>query len=101
MALMFPLVMPSLTYAADVNVTSIETFIKSIVNISASLAGLVTAAFFVWGGFGYITSSSNIDRLDRSKRTLLHAGLGLMIDIAIIAAGQLSSIVALSTRGLS
>lgn len=98
-AALSPFVMSSLTFAADANVSSIETFIKSIVNILASLAGLVAAAFFVWGGFGYITSSGNIERLDRSKRTLFHSGLGLVIVLAAFVIANVVTSLATSAFG--
>ena len=95
-ALLSPFVMTSLTFAADPNVSSIETFIRTVINVLASLAGLIAAGFFVWGGFGYITSSGNIERLDRSKRTLLHAGLGLVI---VLAAFVIANIVTTVAQG--
>lgn len=78
-------------------VLSESSCIKSIVNILASLAGLVAAGCFVWGGLGYITSSGNIERLDRSKRTLLHAGLGLVIVLAAFVIANIVSTLATDT----
>lgn len=98
-ALMSPFIMSSLTFAADANVSSIETFIRTVVNILASLAGLVAAGFFVWGGLGYITSSGNIERLDKSKRTLFHAGLGLVIVIAAFVIANIVTTIAQSAFG--
>ena len=37
-------------FAASADVTKIETFIKSIIQVFVTLAGLVSAGFFVWGG---------------------------------------------------
>lgn len=53
--------------AAPSDVTKIETFIKSVIQVLVTLAGLVSAGFFVWGGVGYITSSGNPESLDKSK----------------------------------
>ena len=66
-ALMFA----SPVFAASADVTKIETFIKSIIQILVTLAGLISAGFFVWGGVGYITSSGNPETLDRSKKTIM------------------------------
>jgi hypothetical protein len=44
-----------------------------------TIAGLVSAGFFVWGGIGYITSSGNPETLDRSKKTILYSAIGLAI----------------------
>jgi len=53
------LISASPVYAQSADVTKIQTFIKSIIQILVTIAGLVSAGFFVWGGFGYITSSGN------------------------------------------
>lgn len=68
---------PALAAASDV--TKIETFIKSVIQVLVTLAGLVSAGFFVWGGVGYITSSGNPETLERSKKTILYSGIGLAI----------------------
>ena len=66
-------------YAAAADVTSIQTFIKSIIQILVTLAGLTAAGFFVWGGVGYITSSGNPESLDRAKKTILYSAIGLAV----------------------
>jgi predicted small integral membrane protein len=71
-------------------VGQIQTFIQSIIQILVTISGLVAAGFFVWGGFGYITSSGNPESLDRSKKTILYSGVGLTI---VLAAFVLSNIV--------
>ena len=71
-------------------VGKIQTFIQNIIQVLVTLAGLTAAGFFVWGGFGYITSSGNPEHLDRSKRTILYSALGLAI---VLGAFVLSNIV--------
>lgn len=61
------------------DVDKIENFIKSIIQVLVTLAGLISAGFFVWGGVGYITSFGNPETLERSKRTILYSGVGLAI----------------------
>lgn len=73
------LVMVSPVYAASADVTKIETFIKSIIQVLVTLAGLISAGFFVWGGVGYMTSSGNPEMLDRSKKTIMYSGIGLAV----------------------
>lgn len=73
------LTLASPVYAQSGDVTKIQTFIKSIIQILVTIAGLVSAGFFVWGGFGYITSSGNPEMLDRSKKTILYSAIGLAI----------------------
>ena len=60
-------------------VSQIQTFIESIIQVMITLAGLVAVGFFVYGGFGYITSSGNPESLDRSKKTILYSAIGLAI----------------------
>lgn len=84
------LIFASPVYAASADVTSIQTFIKSIIQILVTIAGLVSAGFFVWGGFGYITSSGNPEMLDRSKKTILYSAVGLAI---VLGAFVLTNIV--------
>ena len=71
-------------------VSQIQSFIQSIIQVMITLAGLVSVGFFVWGGFGYITSSGNPESLDRSKKTILYSAIGLAI---VLGAFVLSNIV--------
>lgn len=66
-------------YAQSADVSKIQTFIQSIISIATTLGGLVATGFFVWGGFGYITSSGNPEALDRSKKTIMYSAIGLAI----------------------
>ncbi|MCL5411925.1 MAG: TrbC/VirB2 family protein [Patescibacteria group bacterium] len=84
------LIFASPVFADDPDVSKIQSFIQSIIQVLVTLAGLVSAGFFVWGGFGYVTSSGNPESLERSKRTILYSGLGLAI---ILGAFVLSNIV--------
>ena len=86
-----PLLMSSVAFAATTGgVTQVESFIKSLIQVVAGLAGLVATGFFVVGGFGYITSSGNPEHLDKSKRTLVFSAIGLAITIGAFV---LSSII--------
>ena len=71
-------------------VSQIQTFIESIIQVMITLAGLVAVGFFVYGGFGYITSSGNPESLDRSKKTILYSAIGLAI---VLGAFVLTSVV--------
>lgn len=78
------------TFATSGDVSQVEDFIRSVIKVIASLAGLIATGFFVVGGLGYITSSGNPEHLDRAKRTLLWSGIGLAI---VIAAFVISNII--------
>ncbi|MEO5949879.1 MAG: MMCAP2_0565 family pilin-like conjugal transfer protein [Candidatus Saccharimonadales bacterium] len=69
-------------FAATGDVSQVQNFIRSIIQIIAGLAGLTATGFFVVGGFTYITSSGNPEHLDRAKRTITWAAIGLAITIA-------------------
>lgn len=89
-AIGIPFVMAHPAFAADGNVTQVESFIRNVIKLAAGLAGLVATGFFVVGGFTYITSSGNPERLDKAKQTLIWSGIGLAI---VIAAFVISNIV--------
>ncbi len=84
------LLLSSPVYAQSADVSKIETFIKSIIQVLVTLAGLISAGFFVWGGVGYITSSGNPETLDRSKKTILYSAIGLAV---VLGAFVLTNIV--------
>lgn len=86
-----PIVLTQTTFAATGDVSSIENFIRSIIQVVAGLAGLIATGFFVIGGFSYITSAGNPEHLDRAKRTLMYSAIGLAITIGAFV---LSNIVA-------
>ena len=57
--------------AASADVTKIQ--------ILVTLAGLISAGFFVWGGVSYITSSGNPVALDQAKNTIKYSAIGLAV----------------------
>jgi purine-cytosine permease-like protein len=82
LAIAIPLIIAQPVLAADGSVTQVENFIRSVISVIAGLAGLVAAGFFVVGGFVYITSTGNPERLEKGKHTLLYSGIGLVIVFA-------------------
>ena len=88
--LLTALFIASPVYAASADVSKIQTFIQSVIQVLVTLAGLVSAGFFVWGGVGYITSSGNPESLDRSKKTIFYSAVGLAI---VLGAFVLSTII--------
>lgn len=90
LAVGLPLLIAQPVFASDGNVAQVETFIRNIIKVVAGLAGLIATGFFVFGGFVYITSSGNPERLERAKHTLIYSGIGLAI---VIGAFVLANIV--------
>lgn len=78
--LFFCWITPALA-AESADVTKVENFIKNIIQVLVTLAGLIAAGFFVAGGIGYITSSGNPEHMDRSKKTIIYSAIGLAIAI--------------------
>ena len=72
------------------SVGQVENFLRSLIKVAAGLSGLVATVFFVIGGFTYITSSGNPEKLEKAKHTLIWSGVGLTI---VIAAFIISNIV--------
>jgi hypothetical protein len=89
-ALGVPLLISHPALAATGSVGQVEGFLRSLIQIIAGLAGLVATGFFVIGGFSYITSAGNPERMDGAKRTITFSAVGLII---VIAAFVLSTIV--------
>jgi TRAP-type C4-dicarboxylate transport system permease small subunit len=85
-----PLLVASPVFAESADVAKIQTFIQSIIQILATLAGLLSVGFFVYGGIGYITSSGNPESLDKSKKTILYSAIGLAV---VLGAFVLSNII--------
>lgn len=98
-ALGLPIILASPALAASGDVTQVENFIRNIIKVIAGLAGLVATGFFVAGGFMYITSSGNPEHLDRAKRTLLWAAIGLGITIAAFVISNIITDIAYGAFG--
>jgi hypothetical protein len=94
-----PLFLSQTALAATADVSSISTFLTSIIQAAAGLAGLIATGFFVIGGFSYITSSGNPEHLQKAKRTLLYSSVGLAITIAAFALSTIVTSLATSAFG--
>jgi uncharacterized membrane protein len=87
---MAPIYTTHSVFADATGVSQVESFMQSVIQVLAGLAGIVATVFIMIGGFGYMTSSGNPMRLEKAKRTLLHSGIGLVI---VIGAFVISSII--------
>ena len=95
-----PLVLSSPAYAdTTAGVSNVENFIRSIITVFAGLAGLVATGFLVAGGFIYITSSGNPEHLDRGKRTITYALIGLAITIGAFVISNIVTSLATNAFG--
>jgi Type IV secretion system pilin len=85
--------------SATADVSQVSSFLKNVIEALAGLSGLVATAFFVVGGFSYITSSGNPQRLEKAKRTILYSAIGLAITIAAFVLSNIVSGLASSAFG--
>lgn len=78
-----PIIFSGLAFAASADgAGQFNNFLTNIIKILTGIASLLAVAFIVIGGLHYITSSGNPERLDKAKRTIMFAGIGLVITIA-------------------
>jgi hypothetical protein len=98
-ALGLPITFITPVLAASGDVGQVESFIRSVIQALAGLAGLVATGFFVVGGFSYITSSGNPEHLDRAKRTIMFSGMGLAITIAAFVISNIVTTLATNAFG--
>jgi hypothetical protein len=75
------LLFASKAYADAPDVSKIENFATNVITVLITLAGLLAAGFFVYGGINYISSSGHPERLDRAKKTIIFSAIGLAICI--------------------
>lgn len=94
-----PFMLNTPVFAATADVGSVESFIKSVIQVIAGLAGLVATGFFVVGGFSYITSSGNPEHLDKAKRTLFYSATGLAITAAAFVISNIVTTLASNAFG--
>jgi hypothetical protein len=94
-----PLVYLAPAFADTAGVSSVESFIKSIIQVMAGFAGLAATAFFIIGGFRYITSSGNPSHLERAKRTIMYSAIGLSITIAAFVVSNIVTTLATNAFG--
>ncbi len=93
------LVVASPVFAQSADVGRVENFIKNIIQILVTLAGITATGFFVWGGFRYITSSGSPEQLEGAKKTILYSAIGLAIALGAFVFSNIVSDLATSAFG--
>src|SRR3989344_215438 len=59
--------------------TVINPLIKKIIDTSLGILGAVTLIVFVIGGFLWLTSAGNEQRVDKGTKTMLYATIGILV----------------------
>lgn len=70
-------------------ISAMRQYVTPTMQTLTSLAALASVFFIVWGGFLYMSSRGNPDKLDQAKRVLKNALIGLVI---VLGAGTLTAI---------
>lgn len=61
------------------NANQLSGVIVGILNAIIAVSGLVAVVFVLIGGINYITSSGDSNKLEKAKKTILYATIGLVI----------------------
>lgn len=100
-AIALPLFAATPVFAADAapGVSQAQNFLTNMVNILASFGGILATGALVWGGIMYVTSSGNLQNIDKAKTILKYAAIGLVIIIVAAAIVNFLSTTAKSAFG--
>lgn len=58
---------------------SLQVIIGNVVRALLGISGSIALLMFLYGGFTWLTSQGEVDKIDTAKRTLTWAGLGLAV----------------------
>lgn len=64
---------------ADANTQGFNDLLRSAVNIISAIVGVVAVIMIIVGGFKYITSGGDSQKISSAKSTLIYAIIGLVI----------------------
>lgn len=61
------------------NKDALPTIITNILYVIIGVAGLVAVIYIIIGGINYMTSAGDTSKLEKAKKTILYACIGLII----------------------
>ncbi len=61
------------------NPNALGVVIGNLLTIALSITGLITLVFIIIAGFGYMSSSGDQGQMEKSKKTLTSAIIGLVV----------------------
>jgi len=61
------------------NVTSVQVIIGNVISALLAITGSLALAMFVWGGFLWVTSAGNQEKVKKGKDAMLWATVGLLV----------------------
>ncbi|MBI2589009.1 hypothetical protein HYW35_02280 [Candidatus Saccharibacteria bacterium] len=59
--------------------TNIDNTIAKFVNVFSVIIGVIAVVMIIVGGFRYITSAGNTEKLTQAKNTIMYAIIGLVV----------------------
>jgi len=65
--------------------TKIEDVIINVINGVVGVFGIVAAVFIIVGGVGYMTSNGDSGKVEKAKKTILYAVIGLIVSVLAFA----------------
>lgn len=63
------------------SLSDVWLIVAAIIEILLRVAGIMAVAFVVYGGFQYVTSQAEPDKLTQARRTIVNALIGLILAI--------------------
>jgi len=57
----------------------VNDIIKTIVNIFSAIVGVVSVIMIIYGGFKYISSGGDSNKVTEAKNTIIYAVIGLVV----------------------
>lgn len=59
--------------------TDLQNVIVTIINSVVAVLGLVAVVFIIVGGVNYMTSAGDASKIEKAKKTILYAVIGLVV----------------------
>ena len=63
----------------------IQTVITTLINYAIGIAALVSLVYIIVGGFNYITSAGNAEKVKTAQKTITYAIIGLAVVVLAYA----------------
>lgn len=65
--------------------TSLRQYILNVLNFALTFLGLIAVAFIVYAGFLYVTSAGDDGNMEKAKKIILYAVIGILVILAAFA----------------
>ena len=65
--------------------TSLRQYILNVLNFALTFLGLIAVAFIVYAGFLYVTSGGDEGNMEKAKKIILYAVIGILVILAAFA----------------